>query len=317
VTTYKYGRRPPTNAPALMLGPLLTGVVPAHPVMADNLTPLLEWQMLGNDTYGDCVAVTWANVRRLMTAHAGAERYPTLGEVIAFYKTQNPGFPSDDNGMVIQTALEYLVAKGGPDGVKAVCFAKVDHTKPDEVKAAIAIFGYVWTGIDVLEANMAEFNAGQPWDDVVGSRVDGGHSVITGGYGNAGSSGGALGGDEKFITWAQETSFTDAFWEHDVEEAWVVVWPEHLTSPAFIDGVDLAKLASDYQALTGRRFPVEPTPPVPVPTPVPAPPVGDLAVALADWWAAVKHWAVDERHVGDNRHAALAAQALAHAAGLV
>lgn len=311
----KYGRRRPKLAPALHLGAYLTGSVPAHPVAADNFTMLAgSWQMLGNDTYGDCVAVTWANVRRLMTHLAGAENYPSMDEVIDVYKTQNPGFPTQDDGMDIQTLLEYLVQHGGPDGAKAVCFAKVDHTSPDEVKAAIAIFGYVWTGINVQAAQMDEFDSGQPWDYVEGSPDDGGHSVITGGYGQGGR--GALGGDERFITWAQETSFTDAYWAREVEEAWVVIWPEHLGSQAFLAGVDQAALAADYQSLTGRPFPVQPTP-VPPSPPAPVPPPGpDLAAAVADWWGQVKHWAVDERHVTDNRHAALAAQALAHAAGL-
>ena len=38
----------------------------------------------------------------------------------ALYKTQNPDFPDEDNGMDIQTCLEYLVKHGGPDGVKAL-----------------------------------------------------------------------------------------------------------------------------------------------------------------------------------------------------
>ena len=50
--------------------------------------------MLGNDQYGDCVAVTWANLRRLVTALlTGNPVYPDLAQVEALYKTQNPEFP--------------------------------------------------------------------------------------------------------------------------------------------------------------------------------------------------------------------------------
>jgi hypothetical protein len=258
----KYGRKPPKGDPALRLGRLLTGTVPAHPAAADYLAALGGgWQMLGNDQHGDCVAVTWANVRRLVTGTlTGTEVYPDQDQVYAFYETQNPGFPAEDNGMAIQTALEYLVASGGPDGVKAVAFAKVDATDADEVKAAIAIFGYVWTGVNVLAVNEQEFADSQPWDFSPASPVQGGHSVVTGGYGTepAGrhhrppaASGGPLSGDEKFITWAAETSFTDAFWANEVEEAWVAIWPEHLGTKAFEQGIDTAALASDYEAITG------------------------------------------------------------------
>jgi hypothetical protein len=237
--------------------------------------------MLGNDAAGDCVAVTWANVRRIVTTLLTASpSYPSQDEVWKVYQTQNPGFDPNggasdgpgspcDNGMDIQTLLEYLVSTGGPDGVKACGFAAVDHTSPAEVKAAIALFGYVWTGISVLRANMSEFGAGQPWNYVPGSPVDGGHSIVTGGYGPPGP--GALGGDERFITWAQETSFTDEFWAHCVEEAWVVIWPEHLGSETFLAGVDTAQLAADFQEITGKPFPASVTPPKPAPVPSPAP----------------------------------------------
>ena len=293
----KFGRRPPKRAPALKLGPLLTGVVPAHPAAEDYLAALHGgWNMLGNDQYGDCVAVTWANVRRLVTATLTAHAtYPGLDEVIALYKTQNPGFPQQDDGMDIQTALEYLAQHGGPDGVKAVAFAQVDHTNADEVKAAIAIFGSVWTGVNVLDVNMTEFDAGQPWDYNPASPVDGGHSIVTGGYGTPGT--GALGGDERFITWAQETSFTDAFWAHQVEEAWVVVWPEHLGSEEFLQGVNVAQLAADYQEITGRPLPLpqpppappQPTPPQPTPpAPQPPGPGPDPAVLLEQLAALIR-----------------------------
>lgn len=267
-TTRRYGRKAPKRAPAIQFSRIHTGVVPAHPAAADYVGQLANWQMLGNDQYGDCVAVTWANERRLLTAAVGSESYPDQDQVIQFYKTQNPGFPQQDDGMDIQTALEYLVQHGGPDGKKAIGFAQVNHANLPEVQAAIAIFRCLWTGINVLDVNQQEFSAGQPWDYVRSSPVDGGHSVITGGYGAPGT--GALGGDQRFVTWAQETSFTDNYWRREVEETWVVIWPEHLEDPAFLAGVDLAALAADYTALTGKPFPVD-VPPAPAPAPTPAP----------------------------------------------
>lgn len=281
-TARKYGRRAPKNAPALKFARFFTGKLPDHPAAVDYLARLADWQMLGNDAAGDCVAVTWANVRRLVSFIAGAENYPTQDQVWEVYRTQNPHFDpngdpnvngpgsSADGGMDIQTLLEYLHKAGGPDGKKVLAFAKVDPSSADEVKAAISIFGFVWTGIVVQDANMQDFNDSKPWDYHRSSPDDGGHSVITGGYGAAGN--GQLGGDERFITWAQETSFTDRYWSRKVEEAWVVIFDEHLEHPAFQEGVDLAALAADYTALTGKPFPaVVPPQPAPVPTPPPTP----------------------------------------------
>ncbi len=269
--------------PALKLSRLLTGVVPSHPANVDYLAALNGgWQMLGNQDAGDCVSVTWANVRRLVTSTlTSTPSYPSQDEVWKIYQTQNPDFdPSGtaetngpgspaDGGMDVQTLLEYLTATGGPDGVKAVAFAAVDPSSPDEVKAAIAIFGYVWTGITVSQLNQQEFAAGQPWDYDPSSPVDGGHSIITGGYGTPGA--GPLGGDERFITWAAETSFTDAFWANSVDECWAVIWPEHLESREFMQGIDVNALAADYQEITERALPL-PVPPAPAPPQPPAPP---------------------------------------------
>lgn len=275
-TPGKYGRRTPKRARAIPLKDYLTGTLPTTPPSEDYIAALHGgWQMLGNDVAGDCVAVTWANVRRIVTTTLTANgTYPTQDQVWAIYKTQNPNFdpagtaetngPGSpaDGGMDIQTLLEYLVETGGPDGVKAVAFASVDHANAAEVKAAIALFGYVWTGVNVLEANMQEFAAEQPWDYVAGSAPDGGHSVMTAGYGAPGA--GALGGDERFVTWAQETSFTDAYWSNEVEESWVVVWPEMLGNADFLAGVNAQQLAADYTALTGGTLPAPETPAVPV-----------------------------------------------------
>lgn len=291
-----YGRRSPKRAASLKLSDYLTGVLPgtpgnfpAVPAAEDYLAKLSGgWQMLGNDSAGDCVAVTWANMRRLVTSLLSTANYPTQAQVWSVYQTQNPQFnpnggsstgpgSSCDQGMDIQTLLEFLVKTGGPDGVKALGFAAVDYKNPAEVEAAIALFGSVWTGINVLDINQDQFSENEPWTYSSNSAVDGGHSVLTGGYGAPGA--GSLGGDERFITWAQETSFSDSFWANEVEECWVVIWPEHLGSKAFLQGIDLSALAADYTAITGKPFPASvtpvpvPVPPVPAPNPVPPAPV--------------------------------------------
>ncbi len=271
----KFGRKPPKNAPSLKLANFLTGIIPDHPLSEDYLNKLQNWQMLGNDQYGDCVAVTWSNMRRLVTAILATENYPTMDQVTALYKTQNPNFPAQDDGMDIQTCLEYLHHTGGPDGTKVVAFAQVNFSNLDEVKAALAIFGCLWLGINVQKANLTEFDRGQPWDYIQGSSYEGGHSVLGGGYMSIVSN------DVRFITWAQETGFTDNFWNKQVEEAWAVIWPEQLRTLEFQEGIDLNQLAADYKALTGSDLPVipAPQPPAPVPTPSPSSP-GCLPAAL-------------------------------------
>ena len=75
-------------------------------------------------------------------ALGGTEYYPSQDEVWAVYKTQNPGFDPNgtadtngpgaqaDQGMDIQTLLEYLVSTPGPDGVKAICVRRGRRDQP-------------------------------------------------------------------------------------------------------------------------------------------------------------------------------------------
>lgn len=262
-----YGRKPPiSDRPRLQLKPLLRAGVPAHPAAVDyGAKVAARLQMLGNDEYGDCVAVTWANDRLLTTAWLTPDKvtYPTQDQVYEFYKTQNPDFPNQDEGMVIQYALEALQKTGGPDGVKAVAFAAVDVGDIDELRAAIALFGGIWLGVNVTDANQDEFSRDQPWDYVSRSPIEGGHAIPGVGYDTT---------YIDFFTWAEETKLTEAFRQHQLEEAWVVVWPEHLGAASFLEGVDLNALADAYSAITdGKVLPLPDPGPTPQPTPEPTP----------------------------------------------
>lgn len=286
--TLKYGRRPPKNAPAVHFRALRdAGVLPAFPPAYDSIAGWSGWQMLGNASFGDCVAVTWATIRRIVTR---GKSYPDLSQVVEVYKTQNPDFDENgdentngpgspaDGGMDIQTLLEYLVKHGGPDGVKAIAFAKVDHTNLDEMKAALATFGNLWLGVNVTDVNQDEF-PDQPW--TAAGYVEGGHSITGTGY------------DALRVlmeTWASEASLADSYvitskaagGGAGVEEAWVVIWPEHVAN---LTADQLAALATAYTEVTGKPLVVPVPAPVPGPDPVPpAPaPTPDILAALLNF----------------------------------
>lgn len=278
--SFRFGRRHPKNAPAIQFATLLSsGTLPAFPDLYDSISGWTGWEMLGNDEYGDCVAVSWATERRILTKGSS---YPDLSQVETFYETQNPKFPAEDNGMDIQTALEDLVNNGGPDGVKAVAFAKVDHTNIAEMKAALATFSTLWLGVNVTAQNQSQF-PNTPWTPT--GSVEGGHSIIGTGYDTV-----------KFLmeTWASEASLSNDFVvdgtgsKPGLEEAWVVIWPEHLAN---LSEDALSALATVYEEVTGKSI-IFPDPnPVPPPTPAPGPtndPV-DVFVASAKTWLSHKH----------------------------
>lgn len=267
------GRRAPKNAPALRAASFLkVGAVPPHPPAADHFAAISTWDMLGNDRYGDCGPASVEHQRMLVTRYlTGTACAPSLADTLALYKASgNPDFdPNDpggagDGGVDMQTMCEALVAVG-IGGVKALGFAKVDVSNLDEVRAAIAVFGSLLLGVNL---DTAQQNQSALWD-YAPSSAWGGHAVLAGRYTSA-----SVGDDIAVVTWGEVVGTTDAFWAHQVEEAWVVIWPEHLGAVEFEQGVDRDALAADYLALTGRPFPVQPQP---GPAPEPAPPVVDAA----------------------------------------
>ena len=280
------GRRSPKRGPAVRASRILTGAVPAHPPAADHFARVSDWGLYGNDQFGVCGPTSLANQRKLVTGYlTGVESSPTQDDVFDLYRRSgNPGFDpatgEDDNGVDMQTMLEAAV-DGGLGGVKPLAFAAVDHTSIEEIRAAVAVFGSVLYGVDLETAQQAQTDAGGPWD-YKRSGEWGGHAVLGGRYSDSPDDRADRTG---VVTWAELIDMTDMFVSHQLEEVWVVIWPEHLTDATFLEGVDLQALAADYEALTGREWPA------PIPAPPPSPdPLAALAELLKQFVADVNAW---------------------------
>src|SRR6202034_1732511 len=100
-----YGRRPPQNAPAIRFSAIRRSRAAATPTPSalDYLFGFTDWLMLGNGPddsvapgfqgCGDCVAVCYANTRRVITTVlTDAPAYPDWPVVLKVYQTQNPNF---------------------------------------------------------------------------------------------------------------------------------------------------------------------------------------------------------------------------------
>lgn len=248
----KLGLRPATpDKVALKLGDYLTGILPKRefPGEVDHLKGL-AFGMYQNDSFGVCGPCSVANSRRLITARLKGEMIPPSQEDVfdLYRRSGNPRFDPrtgrDDNGVNMQVMLQ-AVDRGGIGGVKCLGFARVDAKDIPELEAAIALFGFLLLAVDLQQAQQNQTGRGV-WD-YRPSGGWGGHAVISGSY--------AEGID--VITWAKRVRMTDLFVKKQLTEAWVCLWPEHLTDAGFLKGVDLHGLSRDYAALTGRPFPVD------------------------------------------------------------
>lgn len=274
--TFKLGLRPAEELPALQLADFLTGVVPAHPADADYLGRG-TYGLYQNDRYGVCGPVSAANQRRLMRPDLPP---PTQEDVFALYRasgnpTFDPASGRGDNGVVMQRMLQAMTAVG-LGAAKPLGFARVDPSDFNEVEAAVALFGSILCGADLQTAQQSQTDAG--WWDYQPSRVWGGHAVMVGAYKDDARA--------DCITWGKRVGMSPSFVRLQVREAWVVLWPEHLQSDAFLKGVDVARLARAYEDLTGRPFPAA-VPPTPTPTP-PTPAGGSTVQVLIDGADAVE-----------------------------
>lgn len=302
ITDKRLGRRAPDleriNDPArtLQLGALLTGVVPAHSPAVDHFSAITAsaapWNILGNDKYGDCGPVCVANSRKVtLKALTGQDYNPALNDVFDLYRRSgnpqfNPNTGADDNGVDMNTMLQAAMS-GGAYGTKPVAFASVDVTNQDECDAAIDLFGYLLLGIDLQVAQQSQTDAKPPVWGYKRSGEWGGHAVIAGKY----TGGSGTTPDRTVESWALIVGTTDEFWKRQVQEAWVVIWPEHLGSTQFHAGLDFGTANAAFTELTGKPGPfiaVDPPPPVVPPvTPPVTPPTTDADHAMA---AAARAW---------------------------
>ncbi|KAK4694879.1 hypothetical protein P7C71_g2771, partial [Lecanoromycetidae sp. Uapishka_2] len=239
----------------------------AIPKTADYLKAFSAWDPLGNLKYNVCNAVVWSNTRRMITSKLSEhEVWPSRDQVYTFYRTQNPGFnpqiknAETDLGMRIQESLDYLVKVGGPDGQRALAFARVDPTNIEDVKMALATFGSIWLGIRVYKTNSDQFENGEKWTLAPPQEKKAyGHAVVAGAYNP----------NFKIVTWGGVATLTPEYWhgympggepgkalpgkeKPNVFEAYVVVWPEHIGTRRFMTGISLSQLAEQYNKMTGK-----------------------------------------------------------------
>lgn len=236
---------------------------PSYPI--DVSKGITDWQMLGNDQYGDCVPAAVAHDRML----AGAA--PTAQEVEDLYLAYDNGV---DEGVVIADFLLYLFQKGLIEGFAPVAPSTVD-TIMAEFNRGILL------GVSLTDDAEQLFTDEQPWGS--GSLTpdpNEGHGILL-------VKSQSASGPKTVVTWGADQEYTLAWGQACVDEAWAIVTKDDMGDAAY------AALLADLSALPHATDvppsveppapdPVPPQPepepaPTPVPDPVPPTPVPDPA----------------------------------------
>jgi hypothetical protein len=275
--SYALGRQPadPTK-PKLRLRRSVTEPV-TPPNSCDWLSEVREWAMLKNDSVGDCTMAGAAHIAVAVDRY-GQGRDLTIGDdqVLAAYTAvsgYNPADPNTDVGATLQDALDYW-RRTGIAGNTIAAFAFIDAQDLDLVRACIATFGAVYTGLSVPQSAMDQLDRGEPWTVAGRSRILGGHCVPIGAY-----------DPDTFtcVTWGQTQRMDVGFYQRYFDEVAVPIDLDWMrangTSPA---GLDVAALNADYERLTGKPGPFPNVAPAPTPAPS-TDPDRDLLAAFTRW----------------------------------
>jgi hypothetical protein len=283
----KLGRQPDDRRIPRVKLKALPGVTITPPASADWTTgvPASALGMLGNDAVGDCVAAGAFHSQQIWEGDAqGVATSFSTQDALAMYSSisgYTPNNPNSDVGATLISGLQYW-SKTGLDGYKLAAYAQIDSSNVALVQACIALFGVVYTGLNVPSSAMTQFDQGQPWAVVARSRIEGGHCVPLVGYDASGFT---------CVTWSAYQKLTTGFYQRYFDEAWVPVDEDWISKTGLTpSGLDGATANADFQGLTGSTaspFPTTTPTPGPTPTPTPTPPGTDDATL----WAAAQVWA--------------------------
>ncbi len=218
--------------------PELPKVPPVYGHVKSNTVP---WEMLGNDTYGDCV-LAGACHETMVWALATQGQLPSFNTqtVVNQYLGLTGG---DDAGLDPIATAKWRVATGVEDAggtfhtIKA--FASVSNSK--DLDLAAYIFGACGCGFNVPNSAMEEFNAGKPWTNTSEKPV-GGHYVPLVGRNSR--------GNRIVVTWGKLQAVSDQFWKQYFLGAVAYFSMEYMLASGFSpEGIDSTQLAADLQAL--------------------------------------------------------------------
>jgi hypothetical protein len=277
----KFGRRRPVAAgPQFRLSNYLRASLPPAPATADYgaaARPVLD-DVMGNQALGDCVIAGGYHVVGVETGNAGNLFHATLPQIEKDYSAIGgyvPGDESTDQGCDEPTALNYWTQHGFANGTKLLGWLAVDPNNRQELMAACYLFENLFFGIELPDAWVNPFPAGNGfvWD-VAGDPVpENGHAVIGYGYGDRGVKidSWALDG---VLTWAAIAKYCARIANGAV---YVLLTPDQLAKGAAKapNGVAWHDLIVDFDAMGGHV----PVPPAPTPPP---PPTGPISLAQVE-----------------------------------
>ncbi len=211
----------------------------------------LDWGMLGNDQYGDCVFASAGHQTMLWNKRAGHDVPMSATETLLDYSDVtgfDPKDPNSDNGTYVIDALKYRKATGVRDAAggrhKIEAYVSIDPKNFALAMQACYVFGVIEMGFEVPETIWDQFDNGEYWDVVdPNAAIIGGHDVCWVGSRNSAAR-------ATCITWGRRQQMTRRFYETYNDETWVPLSAEQLKADGTgIHGLNIDQLRADLAAI--------------------------------------------------------------------
>lgn len=238
MSALKLGRLPGRVPTGLReLGFYAAGPLPKAPARMP-VPQVGDWQMLGNNEYGDCGVAGLQHLFMAAAADTGAtEAFPTTEQAVSYYLDYTGG---QDGGVVLADYLAHVHTNGYFEHTVTAYAPVAVHDVPT-LQFAIWAYDAAYCGIAVTEAMQQAFAAREPWTlEVLDSPVLGGHCIPIVGY------------DSTYlyaVTWGQVQPIAYSAWHYLSEEAWAVIPGELADGDGH--GISLRALQADLTRLGG------------------------------------------------------------------
>jgi hypothetical protein len=155
----------------------------AEPVVDYSLL-IREWQMLLNDSLGDCTCASVAHGCMVFAAMLGVDITITNIDIEAMYEHSGwvPGKPETDQGWTLEAAAGFartigLLGTAAAPKPDIDAYAGVDVQDDEAQQIAMELFGGLSSGMECPRSALEQFQEGKPWTVVPGSEIAGGHAI--------------------------------------------------------------------------------------------------------------------------------------------
>ncbi|MEO9191106.1 MAG: hypothetical protein ABI224_14080 [Acetobacteraceae bacterium] len=200
------------------------------------------WGMCDNDTLSDCTAAAVSHAISTWESYVPPLSFMSDREIVQLYSATGgyvAGDPTTDRGAVCLDVLNYWT-HNEVGGETLAAFCAVDPKNPAHVRIALEVFGGLYVGVTLREAQL---QGSGKWDRTTDT-IAGGHCIWTVAVDDDGLT---------CITWGETQRMTWAFWNAAVDECYALLSPRWARAGRTPEGFPIAAMIADMPALSAPR----------------------------------------------------------------